>query len=177
MEPWRRVDSASPDEARALLFTCCGATRWVDQMVARRPFDSQEALLGAAREIWAGLSEEDWKEAFSHHPKIGDRNMRQTRFAPTRTFSEQEQAGVGGAAQDVLEALAAGNRAYETKFGYVFIVCATGRTAATMLALLSERLEHEPAAEIQIAAVEQARITALRLEALGERVNTETTEK
>jgi len=166
MESWQRLDRASPDEARALLFNCCGSTRWVALMVALRPFGGRDRLLGAAQDAWHAVSVDDWKEAFSHHPKIGDRDMLQAKFALTRHFSEAEQAGVSGASDDVLEALADANRAYEAKFGYVFIVCATGRTAAEMLALLRHRLANDPVTEIQIAATEQARITALRLQAL-----------
>ena len=92
--------------------------------------------------------------------------MAEAQFAPTRHFSEKEQAGVSHAANDLLEALAEGNRAYEARFGYVFIVCATGRTAAAMLELLRTRLANDPETEIQIAAEEQAKITELRLDAV-----------
>jgi 2-oxo-4-hydroxy-4-carboxy-5-ureidoimidazoline decarboxylase len=166
MEPWRRLDLAPDAEARARLFVCCGSTRWVDRMTARRPFGSLEALLGAAAAVWADLSEEDWREAFGHHPRIGDRGLRDHRFDRTRHLSEREQAGVSGADSAVRSALADGNRAYEAKFGYVFIVCATGRTAREMLDLLGERLDNDPSTEIQIAASEQARITELRLKAI-----------
>jgi 2-oxo-4-hydroxy-4-carboxy-5-ureidoimidazoline decarboxylase len=88
------------------------------------------------------------------------------RFPITAHLSEQEQAGVAGAAEDVLDALAEANRAYEQRFGYIFIVCATGKTAEEMLALLGERLSNDPADEIRVAAAEQAKITELRLMAL-----------
>lgn len=166
MEPWQRLDRARPEEARSLLTTCCGSTRWVDAMLARRPFGSQRALMAAAREVWASASSGDWKEAFSHHPKIGDRSLTERRFAATRHLAEKEQAGVAAAPDDVIEALAAANRAYEARFGYIFIVCATGRTAAEMLGLIRARLGNDPATEIHVAAEEQARITAIRLEGL-----------
>src|SRR5262245_17232422 len=143
MEPWQRLDLASPDEARRLLFSCCGSTRWVALMVALRPFGSMDRLLGAARDAWGAVSDEDWKEAFSHHPKIGD-GSRHARFASTHHFSEAEQSGAAGAPDDVLESLADANRAYEARFGYVFIVCATGRSATEMLALLRQRLTNDP---------------------------------
>jgi 2-oxo-4-hydroxy-4-carboxy-5-ureidoimidazoline decarboxylase len=168
MEPWRRLDLAPPDEARALLFTCCGSTRWLDAMMARRPFGDQDALLTAARETWNALSIDDWKEAFSHHPTIGDRNLAERRFAATRHLAELEQAGVAVASDEVLDALADANRAYAAKFGYIFIICATGRTAAEMLALVQARLGNDPATEIHVAAAEQARITALRLDGLSD---------
>jgi 2-oxo-4-hydroxy-4-carboxy-5-ureidoimidazoline decarboxylase len=166
MEPWQRVDSASPDDARRLLRVCCGSTRWVESMVARRPFGSTERLLRAADEAWRDLSPGDWQEAFSHHPKIGDRDLREARFAPTRHLSEREQAGVAGASDDLIDQLAGTNREYEARFGYIFIVCATGLTAGEMLERLRSRLTNDPAAEIHIAAAEQARITALRLGAI-----------
>ena len=166
MEPWRRIDSSTADEARQLLGVCCGSTRWIESMIARRPFGSTGRLLAAADEVWRALSPDDWREAFSHHPKIGDRDLRQTRFASTRHLSEREQAGVAGAPDDVVEHLDEANREYETRFGYIFIVCATGRSAAEMLALLRSRLGNDLTSEIRIAADEQAKITALRLRAV-----------
>jgi 2-oxo-4-hydroxy-4-carboxy-5-ureidoimidazoline decarboxylase len=169
MELWRRVDLGGPIQARAALRSCCGATRWVDRMMARRPFHSREAVLGAAREEWFALSPEDWREAFSHHPKIGDRGLDRRslgeggRFPETHHFSSKEQAGVARASEDVLTALAEGNRAYEEKFGYIFIVCATGRSAEEMLVLLRARMANDAETEIRIAAEEQAKITAIRL--------------
>jgi len=166
MEPWQRIDTGSPDEARHLLQRCCGSALWTDRMLARRPFGSQARLLAVARDEWFALAREDWLEAFSHHPKIGDRDTLQKRFAATRQLSEREQAGVDGASDVVLDALAAGNRAYEEKFGYIFIVCATGKNASEMLGLLRSRLGNDPAVELRIAAAEQAKITEIRLERL-----------
>ena len=166
MEPWRRLDEATPEEARALLTTCCGAGRWVDRMLSRRPFGGLDALLMAARREWLDLPADDWREAFTHHPKIGDREALRRRFCATRDLSSREQAGVDSASDEVLAALAEGNRAYEDRFGYIFIVCATGRSASEMLNLLRQRLANSPDQEIAIAAAEQAKITELRLLAL-----------
>ena len=166
MEPWQRLDSASPDEARRLLFMCCGSNRWVDLMLARRPFGSTARLLAAADDAWGLVSPEDWKESFSHHPRIGDRRVPHARFASTRHLSEAEQAGVSGASAQLIDELAAANAGYEARFGYVFIVCATGRGAEEMLALLRSRLDNDPSTEIRVAAGEQARITSLRLKAI-----------
>jgi 2-oxo-4-hydroxy-4-carboxy-5-ureidoimidazoline decarboxylase len=163
---FKALDDASEDNARRLLTTCCGSTRWVDAMLSRRPFREHAALLSAARDVWFSLDTADWREAFSHHPKIGDRDALRTRFAATRSLSEREQAGVSLASDDVLDALAEGNAAYERRFGFIFIVCATGKTAEEMLGLLRSRIDNDPAREIQIAAAEQAKITALRLEAV-----------
>jgi 2-oxo-4-hydroxy-4-carboxy-5-ureidoimidazoline decarboxylase len=136
-------------------------------MLARRPFGSQAALLSAARDEWFSLAREDWLEAFSHHPKIGDREALRERFAGTRHLSEREQSGVNGASDSVLEALAAGNHAYEKKFGHIFIVCATGKSATEMLGLLRSRLGNDPDVELRIAAAEQAKITEIRLTGLS----------
>jgi 2-oxo-4-hydroxy-4-carboxy-5-ureidoimidazoline decarboxylase len=163
MEQWQRLDLASEDEARRLLYTCCGSTRWVDRMLARRPFGNRERLLSAAQNEWFALTRDDWREAFAHHPKIGDRNALRQRFPDTHHLSEREQAGVQVASEDVLSALAKLNRAYEEKFGFIFIVCATGLSAERMLTLLRSRLNNDPAAEIRIGAGEQAKITAIRL--------------
>ena len=166
MEPWRRLDEADEGLARAVLRGCCGSARWVDGMTARRPFGDRPTLQAVARDIWFALDEEDWREAFSHHPKIGDRESLRRRFTATRHLSEREQQGVDGAAEAVLTELADANSRYERKFGYIFIVRASGRTAEEMLALLRARLDNNPRTEIQIAAAQQAEITALRLDAI-----------
>src|SRR5262245_61615981 len=126
MEPWRRLDAASPEEAQRLLHGCCGSTGWVDRMLARRPYRSRSALLANARDEWFALEPKDWLEAFSRHPRIGDRGVLAARLAGRVGVSEREQAGVDGAAEDVLDALRRSNEAYEARFGFVFIVCATG---------------------------------------------------
>jgi 2-oxo-4-hydroxy-4-carboxy-5-ureidoimidazoline decarboxylase len=166
MEPWQRLDVAAPEEARRLLFMCCGSSRWVELMLARRPFGTMERLLDAADETWRLVSPQDWKESFSHHPRIGDRSLLRERFAATRHLSEAEQAGVSGASAEIIAELADANSAYEARFGYVFIVCATGRGAEEMLSILRSRLPNDPATEIEVAAAEQAKITALRLKAI-----------
>jgi 2-oxo-4-hydroxy-4-carboxy-5-ureidoimidazoline decarboxylase len=163
MELWRTIDRESDAEARRLLQRACGASRWVDRMVARRPFGNQPALLSAARQEWFALSKSDWLEAFSHHPKIGDRDALRQRFAATRDLSEREQAGVSAASETTLATLAERNHAYEDRFGYIFIACATGLSAEDMLARLELRLGNNPSVEIGIAAEEQAKITAIRL--------------
>ena len=168
MDSSARLDRAAPEEARRLLAMCCGSATWVDRMMARRPFASEQGLLAAARDEWLTLGPDDWREAFAHHPKIGDRASLSARFAGTRHLSEREQSGMDRATAEVLDALADGNRQYEEKFGYIFIVCATGKSAAAMLDLLRARLPNPPDREIHVAAEEQARITELRLKALAE---------
>jgi 2-oxo-4-hydroxy-4-carboxy-5-ureidoimidazoline decarboxylase len=163
MDTWQSIDRASPEEARRLLARACGSSRWVERMLGRRPFGSREALLSAARAEWDTLDERDWREAFTHHPKIGDREALRERFPSTHALSAREQAGVDRALDAVLDALADGNRRYEERFGYIFIVCASGLSAGEMLAMLNARLGNDPGHEIRIAAGEQAKITALRL--------------
>ena len=136
-------------------------------MATRRPFGSSDLLLAAARETWWALTPSDLREAFSHHPKIGDRRHEPSTLASTRQLTTREQAGVANAPGPILAELERDNRAYEQRFGYIFIVCATGRSATEMLQMLRERLDNDADTEIRIAAEHQARITALRLQALS----------
>lgn len=161
------LNGLAHEAAAAALMRCCGSRRWADRMAAARPFASWTQLHGVARTTWWALDDADWKEAFTHHPKIGaSPEALREKFASTATWSAGEQAGVQGAAEDVIQALAQGNRDYEQRFGYIFIVCASGLTADEMLARLTNRLGHSPENEIRIAAGQQALITALRLDKL-----------
>lgn len=157
------INSATPEAARELLTRACGSRRWVDRMMARRPFANDSKFLMAARVEWFALTEDDWLEAFAHHPRIGDRAALEARFPNTHDLSSKEQAGVGTAREDVLAELADLNNQYYDRFGFIFIVCAAGKSAEEMLALLRERLTHDRATELRIAVDEQAKITALRL--------------
>jgi 2-oxo-4-hydroxy-4-carboxy-5-ureidoimidazoline decarboxylase len=157
------IDTGTAEEARAVLSRACGSTRWVDRMLARRPFKNDARLLFAARNEWFGLTEMDWLEAFAHHPKIGDRSALAARFPTTHDLSAKEQSAAGAAAEDVLAELAQANEDYLARFGFIFIVCATGKSAEEMLQLLRHRLPNDRANELRIAAEEQAKITALRL--------------
>jgi 2-oxo-4-hydroxy-4-carboxy-5-ureidoimidazoline decarboxylase len=145
---------------------CCGATNWVNGMAEIFPVSDVETLFDHAKNVWNNLAEADWREAFTHHPKIGDVNSLKEKFASTSTWAEGEQGAVKQASQQVLEDLAAGNEEYERKFGYIFIVCATGKTASEMLDLLQARLPNSADKEILIAMGEQDKITRLRLEKL-----------
>jgi allantoicase len=168
-EPQSLLDAWPLEQARAALTRCCGSSRWVDAMSVRRPFASPEALYAAALDVWAGLERADYLEAFSHHPQIGeDPEELRRRFATTASWSRSEQAGVDGAGDALLDSLRDANARYRAKFGYSFIVCATGKSASEMLALLGERLEHDAERELRVAAAEQAKITRLRLEKLSQ---------
>jgi 2-oxo-4-hydroxy-4-carboxy-5-ureidoimidazoline decarboxylase len=132
-------------------------------MAALRPFSTEVGLLVAADVVWEDLDRADRLEAFAAHPRIGDLDALREKFAATSSWAAGEQSGVAGAPEETLRALAEGNRAYESKFGYIFIICATGKTAAEMLGLLRARLGNDPETELAVAAAEQAAITRLRL--------------
>lgn len=154
------------DQRKAELRKCCGAEAWTEGMCLCFPFASKETLLAKADEIWNGLTESDWLQAFAHHPKIGDLESLKKKFASTAGFAANEQASVRQASPQTLEALAKGNDEYEHKFSYIFIVCATGKSAEEMLDMLISRLPNSKEEEIRLAAGEQAKITKLRLEKL-----------
>jgi 2-oxo-4-hydroxy-4-carboxy-5-ureidoimidazoline decarboxylase len=161
-----QLNNLPPAALKEALSKCCGATSWVNQVAAIFPVRDKQQLLAAAGQVWFACSEKDWREAFTHHPRIGDIHSLKEKFASTRQWAEGEQSSVRETSQQTLEALAKGNEQYEQKFGYIFIVCATGKSAEEMLALLEARLHHEPADEINIAMGEQNKITLLRLEKL-----------
>lgn len=159
--------NALPDAAAAAaLLTCCGSPRWAREMAGRRPFGGMAELRAAADAVWWSLDAADWDDAFAAHPRIGERKAAPAQGAQAAAWSAQEQSGAALAEEDVAAALAEGNRAYEQRFGRIYIVCATGKTAEEMLAILRARLANDPETELRAAAGEQARITALRLEKL-----------
>lgn len=159
-------NALSPEAAATELLRCCGCRRWAATLSALRPFQSRDALVAAADREWARTSREEWLEAMGHHPRIGGKDALRARFAATKDWSKGEQASVAAADEATLDALAAGNAEYEAKNGFIFIVCATGKSAAEMLALLKQRLPNTKEQELAIAAGEQARITRIRLEKL-----------
>jgi OHCU decarboxylase len=161
-----RLNDLPRQEVEQDLLACCGSKNWARRMAQSRPFRETGEFLETADCIWWDLGPADWLEAFRQHPKIGEKTATPLASAPARRWSEQEQAGATCAPEDVLAALAEANRAYEARFGYIFIVCATGKTSAEMLALLEKRLQNDPATELRIAAEEQRKITRLRLEKL-----------
>lgn len=148
---------AELDEPR--LLECCGSRNWATRMLAARPFQDVSQLETAATDIWWHLAPADWLEAFSKHPKIGEKgNVSQ--------WSSEEQSGMNTAAIHTAKKLAALNQTYFDKFGWIFIVCATGKSADEMLSLLEARLPNRPDDELRIAAAEQNKITLLRLRKL-----------
>jgi 2-oxo-4-hydroxy-4-carboxy-5-ureidoimidazoline decarboxylase len=175
------LNGLNDDAAMRAFLQCCGSTRWARRMTAARPFVTADAMADAADRIWTSLDPPDWLEAFGAHPRIGSGRAGgaggaggpggASRLGGSRetVWSASEQAGVASAAVDVLQRLAAANREYEARFGYIFIVCATGKTAAEMLQILERRLPNAADVEMNIAAEEQRKITRLRLAKLLER--------
>ena len=160
------LNSLTADEAAKELLQCCGSKRWAAKMSDRRPYPTLEALIAAATDIWWSLDQDDWLEAFRSHPKIGEKKAADKVSAQSQHWSGQEQSGVANATHETVDSLAALNEAYEQKFGYIFIICATGKTSDEMLLALRERLQHDPQVELPIAAAEQSKITELRLKKL-----------
>lgn len=146
-----------------MLRVCCGSARWIERMLAERPYGSTGRALRLARDAWFSLEPSDWQEAFGHHPRIGDLETLRDRLPVSGSISAAEQAGVTAADAGTLAALLEANRAYEARFGYIFIVCASGRSAGEMLGILRGRLDNDPDEEIRIAAEEHATICERRL--------------
>ncbi len=162
----QRLNELSPSEVETEFLTCCGSTRWAQAMSAARPFAAVDDLLTKADEIWWSLSEADWLEAFRAHPKIGEQKAAAAQSVQAQNWSAQEQAGVTQAPASVINELAERNREYENRFGFIFIVCATGKSSEEMLSIINERIGHDQATELRNAAEEQRKITRLRLEKL-----------
>ena len=162
------LNTAPESEAAGYLEACCGSSKWVQGMLAKRPFHSTDDLLRASDSVWATTGPADWLEAFAHHPRIGDRAPSGKQGSVSARWSIGEQVSVADAAGSVQEQLAEVNREYEDRFGHIYIVCATGKSAGEMLALARSRLTNDPEAELRVAAEEQRRITRLRLEKLLE---------
>jgi 2-oxo-4-hydroxy-4-carboxy-5-ureidoimidazoline decarboxylase len=151
-------------EAAALeILPCCGSSAWASELASRRPLEDELSLVRASDEIWNHLGTEDWMEAFSKHPRIGAGSAPPGAAAQSAAWSAQEQHGVSAAEAAVQSALAEANRDYERRFERVFIVCATGKSAAEMLDILRQRLENDDATELRQAAEEQRKITHIRL--------------
>ncbi len=160
------LNGLASSEAAAQFNLCCGATNWIKIMNQSRPFQNKNEVYQQAESIWLSLSSEDWLEAFTHHPKIGNINSLRKKFQNTKSISKNEQSGVNNATESTLKNLAESNQLYEDKFGFIFIVCATGKSSDEMLALIKMRLNNNAKIEMQNAAKEQNKITQLRLKTL-----------
>lgn len=162
----RQLNAMDEPDLDGALADFCAAPAWIDRVAAARPFASADSVLTAADAAAAVVTPDGWREAFRHHPRIGERTAERRQSDAARDWSAREQQGAGQENSAELMALAEANRAYENRFGYVFIVCASGRTASEMLAMLRERLGNDSATELSVAAAEQQKITRLRLERL-----------
>ena len=158
-----RWNGLSAEEAALEILPCCGSRGWAVGMAGRRPVRDEVALLAAADEVWRKLAVKDWMEAFASHPRIGERKAPESATAQSAAWSAQEQRDAAAADDAVKAALAAGNADYERRFGRVFLVCVTGKSASEILEVLRRRLQHDNAAELRESAEEQRKITAIRL--------------
>ena len=148
------------------LLACCASRAWANSVAAARPFADADVLLQTAERVWWSLPPTEWLLAFAAHPRIGESAASRPQHGVGDRWSQQEQAGTAAASERTKAQLADANRQYEAKFGYTYIVCATGKSADEMFGLALSRLEHDPETELRVAAAEQAKITALRLQRL-----------
>ena len=170
-EGLEKLNYSVQEAAEAQFLNCCGSQKWARMMNEARPFASVSALLEKAEQVWLGLEHKDWLEAFAAHPKIGERKAAPKQPAKSVKWSQDEQSGTRSAARPVLDELAEVNRLYEERFGFIFIVCATGKSAEEMLEICRERSNNDRREEIRIAAEEQRKITEIRLKKLLELEN------
>jgi len=158
-----------PDKQAELAFSqCCTSMQWIKKMIAAKPFKNHKQLGEVANTIWSTLSENDYLQAFNGHPKIGDVNSLKEKFANTKALASGEQSSVSEATKSLLSKLAEANKIYLDKFGFIFIVCATGKSAEEMLELLQQRLVNDRQTELKNAAEEQRKIFQIRLNKLLE---------
>ena len=148
--------------AHEAFLNCCGSPKWADAMSRGRPFADLNEVARRAQENFDDLTDEDWKEAFAAHPKIGETRVRGGDNA--QRWSQQEQSAAAISSLETHRRLEQRNEEYYSRFGYIFIICATGKSAEEVLSALAQRLKNDPAAELQIAASEQRKITLLRLQ-------------
>jgi OHCU decarboxylase len=160
------LNGLSASAAEAEFLKCCGSRVWAQAMAEARPFANREQVFARAEDVAASLRQEDWLEAFRAHPKIGEKKAAAGQTEQEKNWSVQEQSGVAAASSDIVAQLAERNREYLDRFGFIFIVCASGKSSEEMLAILNDRLNNGPNAELTVAVGEQRKITRLRLEKL-----------
>jgi 2-oxo-4-hydroxy-4-carboxy-5-ureidoimidazoline decarboxylase len=162
-EALTRWNGLPKEEAASEILPCCGSKTWAAGLASKRPIPDAASLIETSDAIWRSLGESDWLEAFQSHPRIGESRAEKSVAAQSSAWSEQEQQKAAAADEAVKTALKWGNREYEHKFGRIFIVCATGKSAAEILEILRRRLHNDEAAELQQAAEEQRQIMHIRL--------------
>jgi 2-oxo-4-hydroxy-4-carboxy-5-ureidoimidazoline decarboxylase len=160
LNQWNELDRST---AEGEILPCCGSRAWAQELASLRPFDYSEDLLTLSDRIWSELDVADWDEAFRSHPRIGDRKAPDSATAQSAQWSSQEQSAAAIADSGIEDELRRANAEYEGRFGRIYIVCATGKSAEEMLAILKRRLQNEDAAELREAAEQQRQITQLRL--------------
>ncbi len=160
LDQWNHAD---PVAAEAEILPCCGSRAWARQLAALRPFAAPADLLTTSDQVWSRLDLADWDEAFRSHPRIGERKAPASATAQSAQWSTQEQSAAASAAAATQARLKQANAAYEARFGRIYIVCATDKSAAELLAILERRLHNEETAELREAAEQQRQITQLRL--------------
>jgi 2-oxo-4-hydroxy-4-carboxy-5-ureidoimidazoline decarboxylase len=158
-----RWNGLPPEEAAREILPCCGSKTWAASLASKRPIRDAALLIETSDAIWQNLGESDWLEAFRSHPRIGESHAEKSAAAQSSVWSEQEQQKAAAADEAVKTALKWGNREYEHKFGRIFIVCATGKSASEILEILRRRLHNDEATELQQAAEEQRQIMHIRL--------------
>lgn len=161
-----KLNTLTKTQAQQALMHCCAAPNWVAGMLKALPFENKQQVFECAQNVWEGLTEPDYLAAFEGHPQIGDLSTLSKKYAATAQKAGHEQAGMNKANEQTLQTMIALNKQYLTKFGFIFIVCASGKTAEQMLTLLEQRINNTRMTELNIAASEQAKITKIRLEAL-----------
>lgn len=160
LQQWNRLDRST---AEAEILPCCGSRAWAQELASLRPFDDSEDLIKLSDRIWSELDVADWDEAFCSHPRIGEQKAPAASTPQSAQWSSQEQRAAATSNSATQDELRRANAEYEARFGRIYIVCATGKSAEEMLAILKRRLQNEDAAELREAAEQQRQITELRL--------------
>ncbi len=160
LEHWHALPA---DEAAAEVLSCCGSHAWAACLAAMRPFAEEQSLFAAADRCWQHLPEEDWLEAFRSHPRIGEQHAQKQTTATSAAWSRSEQSQMNEADTAILQRMREGHRAYEERFGRIFIVCASGKQPAELLRILEHRLASDAAQELVESAAQQQQIMQLRL--------------
>jgi 2-oxo-4-hydroxy-4-carboxy-5-ureidoimidazoline decarboxylase len=160
------INSLDAESAYKAFYQTCACNEFCKLMVETRPYINKEELFNKAKDIFKSLNKDQWLESFEGHPKIGDVNSLKEKFKNTKATASNEQSGINSASDVILNDLTLYNEKYFNKFGYIFIICATGKTALEMLTLLRKRIEHNEEEEIYIASLEQLEITLIRMEKL-----------
>jgi 2-oxo-4-hydroxy-4-carboxy-5-ureidoimidazoline decarboxylase len=160
LDRWNLLDA---DSAAQEILPCCGSHAWAAKLSAKRPLADETALLAVSSSVWLSLPEEAWHEAFNSHPRIGEQKAQAHATTASMEASAKEQSTALSADEAAKVALREGNQLYEQKFGRIFIVCASGRSANQILNILESRMNNDATTELHEAAEQQRQITELRL--------------